>query len=70
MSVILPSAPAQYDARDQASMRRAIREADVLNQKTNQDIIIQDRRLILVAPDGGQWAVTVTNAGALETTAL
>jgi hypothetical protein len=70
MSVILPSAPAQYDARDQSSVRRAIREADALNQKTNQDITIQDRRLILIAPDGGQWAVTVNNSGVLGTTSL
>ena len=70
MSLPLPSAPAQYDPRDQASVRRAIRDADALNQKTNQDITVQGRRLILIAPDGGQWAVTVNNSGVLGTTSL
>lgn len=70
MTLVLPPAPPEYDARDQAEFRRAIRAADAATQKTNADIIIQGRRLVLVAPDGGLWSVVVDNAGNLDTEAL
>jgi hypothetical protein len=70
MRLSLPSAPAAYDMRDQAEVRRAIEQAQTTTQATNEDIIIVERRLILISPDGGQWSVTVDNSGNLETTAL
>jgi hypothetical protein len=56
--------------RDQAEVRRAIEQAQTTAQATNEDIIIVERRLILIAPNGGQWSVTVDNSGNLETTSL
>ncbi|MGE0717200.1 MAG: hypothetical protein AB7P02_17280 [Alphaproteobacteria bacterium] len=39
-------------------------------QRSNLDILVQaPRRLILVAPDGGQWTLTVDNSGNVSTTA-
>lgn len=70
MRMTLPSAPPEYDMRDQAEVRRAIEQSQVSAQRTNEDIIIVERRLILIAPDGGQWSVTVDNSGNLETTSL
>jgi hypothetical protein len=70
MRLSLPSAPAEYDMRDQAEVRRAIEQAQTTTQATNEDIIIVERRLILIAPNGGQWSVTVDNSGNLETTSL
>lgn len=39
---------------------RALEEGDV--------VIDNDRRLLLRAPDGNYWAISVNNAGALQTT--
>lgn len=68
--ISLPTAPAEYSQRDQAELRRALQDEDARNQKRNEDIIIVERRLILTAPDGGLWAVTVDNSGNLGTTSL
>jgi 4-aminobutyrate aminotransferase-like enzyme len=39
-------------------------------QRTNQDIVVQaPRRLLITAPDGGQWALVVDNSGTLSTEA-
>lgn len=67
----LPDAPAQYSARDQSSVRKALQEADQQNIKTRRDIyLVQGERLILKSPNGTKYALTVDNSGALSTTAV
>lgn len=66
----LPNAPRAYDAQNETQARRSIELADMGNQKIGRDVDIGAARLILTAPDGGQWAVTVDNSGNLGTTSL
>lgn len=47
----------------------ALEQEDMRNMKKGQDIQLGDERIILVAPDGGRWAIVVDNAGALSTVA-
>lgn len=68
--MILPAVAITYDPRWMENMRDAIRKADAENYKRTQDIeMINGKRIILTAPDGGQWALSVDNAGALSTVA-
>ena len=64
----LPNAPAQYDQRDQAIMRRALIDADRENAKQDREANLV--RPVLTAPNGTRWLLTVDNTGTLGTTAL
>ena len=69
--LILPSAPLEYNTRDQANLRKALQEADQQNIKKRLDIyLVQGERLILKSPNGTKYALTVDNSGVLSTTAV
>ena len=70
-SLILPSAPLEYNARDQANVRKALQEADQQNIKTRRDLyLVQGERLILKdTVTGSNYTVTIAS-GALVVTAL
>ena len=43
---------------------------DERNRKVGRDVtLLVGERIILKSPDGSRWAITVSNAGALSTTA-
>lgn len=65
----LPNAPMQYDQANEGRTRRELDRMDSLNFKQGKDIILLRERIVLTAPDGGQWALVVDNAGALSTAA-
>ena len=68
--MILPSASDRYDSATINQMNTLIEQADQLNHKKNQDVEIGAARLILRAPNGTRYSVTVDNSGALGATAL
>jgi len=49
---------------------KAIEMEDKLNYKRNQDVEFGKNRLILTAPNGTRYAITVNNLGVLTTVAL
>ncbi len=67
----LPQAARAYDASNERQVRAALENADRLNFKKGQDVrLARGERLILRAPNGGEWVVGVDNAGSLTVTAL
>jgi hypothetical protein len=62
----LAVAPAAYHREDQARMRGALERADDQNLKRG----VAAAELLLSAPNGQVWRVTVSNSGALSATAL
>ncbi len=70
-SLTLPSAPLQYNHKDQANVRKALQEADQQNLKTRRDVyLVQGERLIMKdTVTGTSYAVTVAS-GALVLTAV
>lgn len=68
--IILPNPPQQYEPSAEAQRNQMIEQADSQNHKRGSDVELgPGERLILRSPDGSRWAVTVSNAGALEVTA-
>lgn len=67
----LPGAPPAYSMRDQASVRKALQEADLENIKTRRDVyLVQGERLIMKdTVTGTSYAITVAS-GALVLTAV
>ena len=61
----LPSAPATYDQADQADVRGEVLQADGLNIKRNG----AEQYLLLQAPNGTVYKLSVSNAGAAVFTA-
>ena len=61
----LPAPSQFYDARNEAQARASLERADALNLKANKAA----DRILLRAPNGSVWAVSVSNAGALVVTA-
>ena len=68
--MILPNASVRYDSALIDRITNLIEQADNLNHKKNQDVEIGAARLILRAPNGSRYSVTVDNAGTLGATAL
>jgi hypothetical protein len=66
----LSAAPPGYDRADEARTRDAMRRADGENHKRGRDVEVGAARLILTAPNGSRWALSVSNAGAVVFTAL
>lgn len=66
----LPSVPVRYEQRVESTRNRAIEQADQANLKTNADNYMAGGRIILSAPDGGKWALKVSNSGILSTEAV
>jgi hypothetical protein len=68
--MILPKPLPAYDLRNETELRAALEREDRNNQKLTRDVVIEGRRLVLVAPDGTRFALTVSNAGALAAVAI
>tara|TARA_R110000868_G_scaffold360405_2_gene622399 strand:- start:428 stop:634 length:207 start_codon:yes stop_codon:yes gene_type:complete len=68
--MILPNASVRYDSTLIDRITNLIEQADNLNHKKNQDVEIGAARLILRAPNGTRYSVTVDNSGTLGATAL
>ncbi len=66
----LPRPNDRYDAMDESITRAAIERADDENLKRGRDIEVYPARVILRAPNGSRWAITVSNTGALSTVAV
>ena len=66
----LARAPVGYLRDEQQEVRRQLEMADQQNHKRGQDVEIGQARLILTAPNGARWSVTVSNIGTLSAVAL
>ncbi|HEY2011383.1 MAG TPA: hypothetical protein VGH23_20510 [Rhizomicrobium sp.] len=65
MKMLLPSPADQYDKANEAQTRSKIEQADALNQKKGQDVVINKNRLILTDANGVQWAASISTSGVL-----
>ena len=63
----LPKPPPQYDAEEEAQMRAMLMREDVRNLKSGRNLDLRNAKLILTAPNGTRYQVTVSNAGVLAT---
>ena len=70
MTMRLPPSPVDYVLSTEQQRNLTIELADKQNHKKDQDVEIGAARLVLRAPNGTRWAVTVDNSGNLGTTAL
>ena len=67
----IPRPTDKYDKRREDERNRAIEEGLRGARKHMEDVkVVEPYRLILVSPDGTQFALTVDNAGVLGTTSL
>lgn len=66
----LPLPHSTYDMRAEIERNRRLEAADAANHKRGQAVEIGGGQVILTAPDGGRWAITISNAGALGTVAV
>ena len=66
----LARAPVGYLRDEQQEVRRQLEMADLQTHKRGQDIEVGQARLILTAPNGARWSVTVSNIGTLSAVAL
>ena len=69
MSLVLPRPGDRYERSTEDQRNRLIERADAQSLKRGQDIEVGDARLILRAPNGTRYALTVDNAGVLGTEA-
>lgn len=65
-----PRPPDRYDPRWAAELKRDIDRNAQQAHKKGQDIEVGPARLILTAPNGTRYSVTVSNAGTLTATAI
>lgn len=71
MTLKLPNPPARYDPVHEARRSAAIERADDNNAKLFRNLRLQPGCFIILrAPDGSEWQLSVDNSGALTTTAL
>jgi len=70
MTMRLPPSPVDYVLSTEQQRNLTIELADKQNHKKDQDVEIGAARLVLRAPNGTRWSVTVDNSGNLGTTAL
>ena len=66
----LPKPPPQYDAEEEAQMRAMLMREDARNLKSGRNLDLRNAKLILTAPNGTRYQVTVSNAGVLATAPL
>ena len=66
----LPKPPPRYDAEEEAQMRAVLMREDARNLKTGKNIDLRNAKLILTAPNGTRYQVTVSNSGVLSTVAV
>lgn len=55
-----------YNRLQEVERNRQLEQADAQNHKKNVDVNIGTGRLILTAPDGTRWAVSVDSSGTLS----
>jgi hypothetical protein len=65
----LSKALLQHDAANETQMRCAIEREDARNQKKGGNILVAKGALVLTAPNGSLWQITVSNSGVLSATA-
>ena len=70
MTMRLPPSPVDYVISTEQQRNLTIELVDKQNHKKDQDVEIGAARLVLRAPNGTRWSVTVDNSGNLGTTAL
>lgn len=67
----LPDPASAYDPARERQRNVVLEQADQQNRKRGQDLELgEGERIVLTAPDGGRWALTVNNDGTLATSAL
>ena len=67
----LPRPPAPFPTQLSGSLPDQVRQiADALSRKADQTLIPVYKSVILLAPGGGSWMVSVDDAGALQTSAV
>lgn len=66
----LPAPSKQYDGTNEAQTRGAIEREDARNLKKGGNILVGKGALVLTAPNGSLWQITVSNSGALIATAF
>ena len=62
----LPTPPKQYDAANETQTRSAIEREDARNLKKGGNVLIGKGALVLTAPNGSLWRITVSNSGVLS----
>lgn len=70
MPLVLPTAPAKYEQKNEQSTRSAIVTEDANNLKKNTRIYLGSGSIVLKSPNGTQWEMSVDNTGALIMTSL
>ena len=61
-----PRPQAAYDVRWATAVKQAIDELEQRAHKKGQDVELSGGRVILTAPNGTRYALTVSNTGALS----
>ena len=61
----LPKPAAQYDGENEAQLRAALVREDARNMKVGQDVDVGAAKLILTAPDGSRWTLSVASDGTM-----
>lgn len=64
----LPAPQPRYDLTQMTSWKRQLEQADQANFKKDSDCWVGNGRVILKAPNGNYYAITVSNTGVLSTT--
>ena len=65
----LPAPPKQYDPANEAQTRSAIEREDARNLKKGGNVLAGKGVLVLTAPNGSLWQITVSDSGVLSATA-
>ena len=66
----LPRVPDEYSAFIERERNRTLERLFSFFRRTDNDVEIGGERLVLTAPDGSRWSVTVANDGTLSTTEI
>lgn len=70
-TIDFPRAPATYNERDQKSLRRLLKEALDRCYKRGENLEMdRNASVIMTAPNGTRYKMTVSNAGATVWTAI
>lgn len=67
----LPLPPRDYNLQIETLRNQTIEQADLINQKINQDVEIADgQRLIVRSANGSRFKIVVSDAGVLSATSI
>jgi hypothetical protein len=64
----LPTPAPSYSVNDQAAVRQAVAQADMLNRKVGEDVDTKGVRLFLYDATGARYVVSVSTSGVLTAT--